>query len=274
MKRIISLVLLSFYLFSFQTPIYAAGSNKDGYVADSFQKNGKTTLKSEQKAQNASISQSTSDSQSPSLFTLFIKVIFSFLLVIGLLFLLLQFLSKRNRLLPSNGPVLSLGGQTLGNNKSMQILLIGQTIYIVGVGDSVTLMRTISQGEEYQHLLENFENQSQTEGLSLKWFPMDTKKIWNSIFRKDLQNMQHGLDNFENQGPGNRPSQKWFPMDSKRIWNSIFHKDLQNMQHELDNFENQEQGEMQKWPQIDSRNNWNSVLSKHMQKMQQENEEE
>jgi flagellar protein FliO/FliZ len=179
MKRFMPLFVLFFYLFSFQPSIYAAGSTSDPSVYDTIHKSEKTTSHTTTKA---------ASSQSPSIFPLFIKFIISFVLVIGLLFLLLRFLSKRNRILPSNGPILSLGGQALGNNKSLQILLIGQTIYIVGVGETVTLIRTISQGEEYQHLLESFENQGDV--LSQKWLPMDTKKIWNSVFRKHLQNMQ------------------------------------------------------------------------------------
>ena len=41
----------------------------------------------------------------------------------------------------------------LGNNRSVQVILVGQTIYIVGVGEDVNLIRAIPQGEEYQHLL-------------------------------------------------------------------------------------------------------------------------
>ncbi|MDF2557292.1 MAG: flagellar biosis protein [Bacillales bacterium] len=273
MKRFISLSILFFYIISFQSPIYAAGSTKNQSVYDKLQKNEKTTTKSEKKDTS---SQSTSESQSPSLFFLLIKFVFYFLLVIGLLYMVLQFLSKRNRLLPSNGPILSLGGQPLGNNKSMQILLVGKTIYIVGVGDSVSLMRTISEGDEYEHLLEHLENQGKIEGLSQNWFPIDTKKIWNSIFRQDLQNNQYGLGNYENQSQREKFPQKWFPINTKKIWNSIFQKDLQNIQDELGSLKNQNQGEeqTQKWIPMDQKKMWDSVFQKHMQKIQQESEEE
>lgn len=273
MKRIISIILLFFYLFSFQSPIYATGSTKDDSIYAKLQKDEKTTSKPEKKV---SSSKKTTDSQSSSLFLLFFKFIFYFLLVIGLLYMVLQFLSKRNRLLPSNGPILSLGGQPLGNNKSLQVMLIGQTIYIVGVGDTVTLMRTISEGEEYQSLLESFENHSQSENLTQKWFPIDAKKLWNSFFRKDLQSMQNEIGSYENQGQYKRISKKWLPMDTKTMWNSIFGKDLQNMQHDLDSFEDQVKGNVpsQKWLPKNSNKNWNSVFHKHLQKIQQENDEE
>ncbi|MDV2887606.1 flagellar biosynthetic protein FliO, partial [Alkalihalophilus pseudofirmus] len=114
-----------------------------------------------------------------------IKFIISFAFVIVLLFGLLRFLSKRNRGLPASGPIVPLGDFQLGNNRSLKVLLIGQTIYIVGVGETVTLLRTITQGEEYQHLLESLENQE--EEAAGKWLPQDTKKVWTSVFQKKLQ---------------------------------------------------------------------------------------
>ena len=183
MKRTMLFLVMFFYLFSFQSTSFAAGTSSSGEpsVYDSIQKGDKKTSPSTGKVE---------DSQSPSLFPLLIKFIISFILVIGLLFLLLRFLSKRGRLLQTNGPVLPIGGHNLGNNRSMQILLIGQTIYVVGVGEDVTLIRTISQGEEYQHLLESYENQA-AEGNTPKWFPKDSKKIWDTVFRKHLQKMHH-----------------------------------------------------------------------------------
>lgn len=183
MKRTMLFFVMFFYLFSFQSTSFAAGSSSGGdpSVYESIQKGDKKTPPTSTKVE---------DSQSTSLFPLLIKFIISFILVIGLLFLLLRFLSKRGNILQTNGPVLPIGGHTLGNNRSVQLLLIGQTIYVVGVGDDVTLIRTISQGEEYQHLLESYESQA-TDGNTPKWFPKDSKKIWDTVFRKHLQKMHH-----------------------------------------------------------------------------------
>jgi len=178
MKRFISLFVLVFYLFSFQPSIYAASNAADPSVYDTIHKSEKT----------ASHASEAAAGSSPSIFPLFLKFLVSFVIVILLLYVVLRFLSKRNRIMPSNGPILSLGGQSLGANKSVQILLIGQTIYIVGVGESVTLLRTISQGEEeYQRLLKSFENQGEGRSPSIS---IDTKKLWDSVFRKHLQNMK------------------------------------------------------------------------------------
>ena len=83
-----------------------------------------------------------------------------------------------------------MGGQHLGKDRSLQILLIGQTIYIIGVGEEVTLVRTISQGEEYQHLLETVENQAEIPQPN--WLPKDPKKLFNDTFEKYLKKMKQG----------------------------------------------------------------------------------
>jgi flagellar protein FliO/FliZ len=180
MKRSLFFFVLLFYLFSFQPTIFAAGptTNVEPSVYDTIQKGHE---------KSSPPSKKIADSQTPSIFPLFIKFIVSFILVIGLMIVLLRFLSKRSRISQSNGLVLQLGGQVFGNNRSMQVVLIGQTIYIIGVGETISLIRSISQGEEYQHLLESYENQA--EGLSSKWLTKDYKKSWNSVFRKHMQNM-------------------------------------------------------------------------------------
>jgi flagellar protein FliO/FliZ len=182
MKRFVIVFVMIYSLFSFQSTIFASGSTSDGEttVYDAIQNGGEKSTSEQQPKQV--------DSPSPSLFSSFIKFIFSFILVIGLLFLLMNYLSKRNRKFQNNGPILSLGGQALGNNRSMQVVLIGQTIYIVGVGEDITLIRTISKGEEYQSLLEGFENQA--EVITPKWLTMDSKKKWFTVLNKHLKKMK------------------------------------------------------------------------------------
>ncbi|WP_052353716.1 flagellar biosynthetic protein FliO [Neobacillus jeddahensis] len=181
MKRLTLVCIVFFYLCSNMPTAFAAGSKAagDSSVYDTIQNGDK---------QDSTPSKNVEDSQSPTIFPLFLKFIFSFALVIVLLYLLMRFLSKRNRMMQSNGPVLPIGSHTLGNNRSLQVLLIGQTIYIVGVGETVTLIRTISQGEEYKYLLENIENQGETQ--TPNWLNLDSKMNWNSIFGKHLKSMK------------------------------------------------------------------------------------
>jgi flagellar protein FliO/FliZ len=189
MKRFIIPFIVFYCLFSFQSATFASGSTSDGEtsVYDVIQQGEKQPPREPA---------DTQDSKSTSLFSSFMKFIFSFVLVIALLFLFMNYLSKRSRKFHSNGPILSLGGQSLGNNRSIQVVLIGQTIYIVGVGETITLIRAIEKGEEYQSLLEGFENQA--EMITPKWLTMDSKKKWFSVLKKHMKKMKKVND--EEQG--------------------------------------------------------------------------
>ncbi|MGG1399045.1 flagellar biosynthetic protein FliO [Bacillus salipaludis] len=181
MKYTMMFFIMLCSLLFFQSATFAADSNtnSESSIYNTIQKGKENPTPQAIKAE---------DNGSPSLFPLFIKFVVSFILVIGLLVVLLRFLSKRSSIMQSSGPVLPLGSQVLGNNRSLQVVLIGQTIYILGVGENITLVRSISQGEEFQQLLKSFENQP--DAVSTKDFIDDSKKIWNSVFRKHLQNIR------------------------------------------------------------------------------------
>lgn len=179
MKYFIATFTMLFILLSFLPSGSAEGmtASAEPSVYDTFQKDEGSPSKADS---------SIKESESPSLFSLFIKFILSFALIIGLLIFLLKFLSKRNQSLQASGPILSLGGRMLGNNRSLQVVLIGQTIYIIGVGEDISLIRAIPKGEEYQHLLESYENQAESLTLKMK----ESNEKWNSILQKNIEKIK------------------------------------------------------------------------------------
>lgn len=186
--------VMLFCLFFIHPTFFAAGTTPSGEsssepsVYESMQTDGEQDLESTPPQTTPT---EVADTQSPSIFPLFLKFIFSFAVVIGLLLWVMRYLSKRNNVLQTSGPVLPLGGRMLGNNRSVQVILVGQTIYIIGVGEDVNLIRAIPQGEEYQHLLESYENQGDTTSVPL--FKKNSTK-WNSVFGKHLKKMQRDMD--------------------------------------------------------------------------------
>lgn len=89
----------------------------------------------------------------PSFFDV-IKMIGSFILVIGLLLLVLKWLQKKGRSFTPHGIVENLGGASLGHQKSIQLVKIGDHIFIVGVGDSVQLLKEVDDKKEIEQLLQ------------------------------------------------------------------------------------------------------------------------
>lgn len=86
----------------------------------------------------------------------FIKALSAFLFVIGLLLFLLKFISKKSHTYSKTKTIDNLGGISLGNQKSIQLVKVGERILIVGVGDNIQLLKEIEEEEEYNQIIESF----------------------------------------------------------------------------------------------------------------------
>ncbi len=83
----------------------------------------------------------------------YIKVLFALVFVLGLLLFVLRFLNKRSQSYQQNKLIQNLGGQAVGAQKSVQLLYIGEKIYIVGVGEDINLIQVIDDPQEVQQML-------------------------------------------------------------------------------------------------------------------------
>ena len=54
-----------------------------------------------------------------------------------------------------------MSGYSLGNNRSLQLVMIGKTLYILGIGNDVQLLRTIEPGEEQDLLLQSLAEETE-----------------------------------------------------------------------------------------------------------------
>ncbi|WP_284239237.1 flagellar biosynthetic protein FliO [Paenibacillus glycanilyticus] len=95
-----------------------------------------------------------------------IWVIVSLFIVIGLIILLIKFLSQRNRMWGTNRAVRSLGGVALGQNNSLQVVELSGRLYVVGVGENVTLLDKIDDEKQVQAILASLDRQTNTAGFS------------------------------------------------------------------------------------------------------------
>lgn len=80
-------------------------------------------------------------------------------IVIALIIFALKWLSRRNQLWGGNRSMRSLGGVALGQNKSVQVLEIGGRVYIVGVGEEITLLDKCVDPEETAKLIASLDIQ-------------------------------------------------------------------------------------------------------------------
>jgi flagellar protein FliO/FliZ len=100
-----------------------------------------------------------------------IWVLFVLGIIIGLIVLVLRFFAKRNRGWGMNRSLRSLGGFPLGTNKSMQIVEWNSRIYVLGIGDDVTLLESITEPEIVAALLAEHDTVTASTGTTLpEWF--------------------------------------------------------------------------------------------------------
>lgn len=86
----------------------------------------------------------------------FVKMIFATIFVVALLYLILKFVNQRSRSFRSSQLIENLGGTSLGTNRSVQMIKVGERILVVGVGESIDLLVEINDQDECQQIVEEY----------------------------------------------------------------------------------------------------------------------
>ncbi len=120
-----------------------------------------------------------------------VQLVVSLAVVIGMIWLLAKFLSLRSKWLYRHRPLKVLGGVGLGPQKSLQIVEIGGVLYVLGIGQDVTLLRVIDDADEKERIMQDF-NVSK-EGKTVPFFgrkPDDFNRDFTSILNRKLHAMR------------------------------------------------------------------------------------
>lgn len=143
----------------------------------------------------------------------YIKMIAGLLLVLALLYAVLKFLNSKNRSFQHNALIQNLGGVQLGNQKSVQLLKVGDALFIVGVGEDISLMKEVTDEEEKARLLTIYaERQEMTAAPHIaelfgkartKWNGRKNGEKFDAILKDRLDDMKKkrsaGLDDWKEQ---------------------------------------------------------------------------
>jgi len=165
--------LLLVVLLGFGNKAYAEQIDKnvyDMFQQDSKESNNETTdtgTKEEQKKSENSTTNNTetnndllSDTTNSNKVGVsiwdYIKMIFATIFVIFLMYFILRFINKRNHSFKNSQVIENIGGTPLGSNRSIQIIKVGNRILVVGVGESIQLIKEIDDKEEYRLILEEY----------------------------------------------------------------------------------------------------------------------
>ncbi|UVI32509.1 flagellar biosynthetic protein FliO [Paenibacillus spongiae] len=143
-----------------------------------------------------------------------IWVIFALLLVIGLIVLVIKLLSKRSRGWGANRSLRSLGGIPLGQNKSLQVVELSGRIYVVGVGENVSLLDKIDDPVEAQMVLDDMQQQ--------------TGQVWNATSLKDMVGRFRNRNTDSSAGPND---ERWQESESfQTLLNNRMKRQAENKQ--------------------------------------------
>ncbi|MBM6618433.1 flagellar biosynthetic protein FliO [Bacillus suaedaesalsae] len=91
----------------------------------------------------------------------FINLLFSLFLVLALLYVTLRFIKKKNQAFTYTKTMMNLGGTSLGANRSVQLVKVGDRILVVGVGEDIQLLKEIDSKEEIEQILKSQQNEVQ-----------------------------------------------------------------------------------------------------------------
>lgn len=109
----------------------------------------------------------------------FLRMIFAMIFVVALLYFVLRFISKKTKNYQKASFIENLGGTSLGGNRSIQLVKVGDRVLIVGVGEDIQLLSEIKNDIERNQLLDEY-NQKMEQMIQ----PVDLLTKWIDKFKK------------------------------------------------------------------------------------------
>ncbi|MGE7689270.1 flagellar biosynthetic protein FliO [Lysinibacillus sp. NPDC097214] len=158
LTMIFAFLVAFLFLYPTTTSVYAESNTN--FVSD--------CIKGDCKEDSTPAAKKDSDSQAAGDISAweYIKMVLALIFVVALFYGLMKFLNKRNLNFQRNQLVQNLGGLSLGAQKSVQLLQVGKTLYLVGVGEDVQLLREITDPDEVATLLALYNERQELASTS------------------------------------------------------------------------------------------------------------
>ncbi|WP_144509246.1 flagellar biosynthetic protein FliO [Bacillus sp. FJAT-22090] len=122
----------------------------------------------------------------------YIKMIFALLFVVLLLYTLLRFVNSRNKTFQRSQLIQNLGGVGVSQGKSVQLLQVGNSIYLVGIGEDITLLKEIKNPEEIEMLTKIYV-EKQENGKTVPYISELVNRFKENISSKSKSNEKKDL---------------------------------------------------------------------------------
>ncbi|GGM21452.1 hypothetical protein GCM10011351_04180 [Paraliobacillus quinghaiensis] len=207
MKRL-KLIILCLGLVGLFHPASVEAASDNGFVDELYkedvEENEPIEENGEEEGNNGEAEPGLGKQSSTNPIILFIQIIITLAFIIGLIYILLKFMNKKNKLFKHAGTLENVGGISLGTNKSIQMIRIGERFYVVGVGENIELLSEITD-EKTIETLTNDQASEQTNSnqindvftqvipnlLNRKKQPdqMKSPSEFSSLFKKELETL-------------------------------------------------------------------------------------
>ncbi|WP_339320203.1 flagellar biosynthetic protein FliO [Paenibacillus sp. FSL R10-2734] len=92
-----------------------------------------------------------------------LNVIIVLAVIIVLIVLLIRFLGRRNQTFMSGRSIRTLGAVGLGPNKSMQVIELGSSLYLIGIGENISILDKVTDPDEVALIIAAFEDQASNQ---------------------------------------------------------------------------------------------------------------
>lgn len=122
---------------------------------NTLEENPENMIKEEEDKQELEIG----GAQNQNIFFLVFQMFLALGAVLFVIYFLLKFINKRAQKFNSHSTVQNIGGAGVGSNRSVQIVRVGKRILIVGVGDTVQLLKEIEDPQEIEEMLESHQQE-------------------------------------------------------------------------------------------------------------------
>ncbi|WP_319958808.1 flagellar biosynthetic protein FliO [Gracilibacillus pellucidus] len=136
--------------------------------------------------------------QSSSFIGSFIQLLLALAFIIALIVLISKWVKKKNGFLGKQQILENYGGITVGPNKTIQTIKIGERFFVVGVADNIDLLMEITDADTIEKLKNQEEERDALDKLTSKW-KKEPKEIktndtsqFMSLFNKELSAMKEG----------------------------------------------------------------------------------
>lgn len=163
-------------------------------TVDEWLKSEQTETKNEQNQTSNSLNETDDKSSHNISFPLF-RMFIALAFIIFLIYALAKFINKRTRAFHGTRSLESLGGISVGQNRSIQLIKVGKRLLVVGVSDSIHLLKEITDEKEIQQFIEERQVSLQQDDIftkSKQWLSNKTKgtakgENFTSVFDKQLK---------------------------------------------------------------------------------------